>query len=166
MKTFLTYVILIVLAQSSSIISMKELGNLSGCWSGSLTYLDYTSGKPFTLSADLSVKQIGNSEALLFATSYPSEPKANSLDTARITGSGQIFRNEKIASKRNISKDSLEFITEIEGKDGNDHKPAILRHIYLVGKRALTIRKEVKFIGESNWTVRNEYRFIRLELCK
>lgn len=36
-------------AQNSFKTIQKEFGKLSGTWQGSLTYLDYSSGKPYTM---------------------------------------------------------------------------------------------------------------------
>ncbi|MEO6819792.1 MAG: hypothetical protein ABI266_00785, partial [Ginsengibacter sp.] len=62
-------------------ISMKDFGTLSGSWQGSLTYLDYSSGKPFTMPADITVRRIKKSNKFIFSNIYPNEPNANSIDT-------------------------------------------------------------------------------------
>ena len=35
----------------------KDFEKLSGTWQGTLTYLDYSSGKPYTMPADVEIKK-------------------------------------------------------------------------------------------------------------
>ena len=52
------FIALICNAQSNLKTTVKDLEKLSGSWQGSLTYLDYSSGKPYTMPADIEVKSI------------------------------------------------------------------------------------------------------------
>ena len=76
-------------AQKIPSVAIKDLKVLTGCWQGSLTYLDYTSNKPFTLSANLVIKQMGRSNKFIFSNIYPKEPNANSSDTILISKAGR-----------------------------------------------------------------------------
>ena len=151
---------------SDSIVSSKDLKNLAGCWKGTLTYLDYRSGKPFTMPANFTVNEIKRKDMIIIWIEYPKEPKANGFDTIFISTDGRSLNNEMVKTKRFINADSLEIITEITGKDGNDDKPAIIRHAYILGKETYTVKKEVQFVGQAVWILRNEYKLIRARPCK
>lgn len=150
---------------SDSTVSPKDFKSLVGCWQGSLTYLDYSSNKPFSMPANIVVKEFKKGEPIVCAITYPKEPGANALDTIFISSNGRILNGETILTKRNLNKDSLEIITEVNGIDGNDDKAAITRHTYLIGKDTYSVKKEVKFVGEQAWVLRNEYKFVRTNPC-
>ena len=150
---------------SDSTIRSKDFSNLVGCWEGSLTYLDYTSNKPFTMPANIIVKDFKNKKKITYSLMYPKEPGANSLDTIFISTNGRVLNNEVIQTKNSFNKDSIEIVTERSGIDGNDNKPAVIRHTYILGKRSYSIKKEVQFVGQSQWILRNEYKFVRMKSC-
>ncbi len=130
-----------------------------GEWSGSLTYLDYTSGKPFTMPANIKISQIGTTNQYLFSNSFPEEPSANWADTVTISKDGLKLNDETITSKKHLPNGLTEIVTEVNGVDGNDKKPAILKHTYTVGAQYFSRRKDVKFIGETTWIKRHEYLY-------
>ena len=66
-----------------------------------------------------------------------------------------------IVSKKQLADCTIEIITEKKGIDGNDRKAAIIRHTYLISSKQYVSRKEVQFVGETNWIMHNEYRFSR-----
>jgi hypothetical protein len=151
---------------SDSTIILKDLKSLIGCWKGSLTYLDYTTNKPFSMPADIIVNDFKKGNIIICSLIYPKEPSANSLDTISISKNGRLLNNESIKAKRKINKDSLEIITEITNIDGNDNKAAIIRHTYILGKNTYSVKKEVQFIGQTQWILRNESKFIRTNPCR
>jgi hypothetical protein len=150
---------------SDSTITSKEFKNLIGCWKGSLTYLDYTTNKPFSMPANIIVKDFTRSNIIVCSLIYPKEPSANSLDTISISKDGRLLNNEAIKTKRKLNEESFEIVTEITGIDGNDNKAAIIRHTYILGKNTYSVKKDVQFIGQTQWIVRNEYKFIRTKPC-
>lgn len=150
---------------SDSTIAAKELKGLTGCWKGSITYLDYSSNKPFSMPANMIVGDFKKNDIIAYSMIYPKEPSANALDTIFISKDGRSFNNEPVKSKRKISKDSLVIVTEISGTDGNDNKPAAIRHTYILGKSSYSFKKEVQFVGQTLWILRNEYKFVRLKPC-
>ena len=147
-------------AQTTSTISSKDLKVIKGSWYGSLTYLDYSSNKPYTMPADVYVSQAGKNTFILSHT-YPDEPKANSADTIIISGNGKMINEEPVKSIRKPDNGNKEIVTEYLSVDGNDNKPAIIRHTYTVGKSFFSVRKEVQFTGQNEWLKRNEYRYTR-----
>jgi len=169
MKLFSTIYIFIILfsgctvlsAQDTDTISKQDLNRITGSWKGSLTYLDYSTGKPYTMPADVNVTQIGESNQFIFSRTYPDEPGANSADTVTISDNGKYFDDETVISRKLLHGGSIEIVTEVDGTDGNDNKPATIRHIYMLGNNAFIIIKEVQFKGETEWIQRHEYNYTK-----
>ena len=142
-------------------ITQNELELFAGKWKGSLTYLDYTSQKPYSMPADVIISYLPGSKMLLFAHSYPKEPAANNVDTVMISMDGSMIGKAKIISKILLSDGTLQIITESAGFDGNDNQPATIRHTYSVGKNLYQKKKEVRFEGKSEWIERNRSGYTR-----
>ena len=151
-------VLLCLFAKAQS-IQVKDLANSVGSWKGNLTYLDYSSGKPFTMLANIKISLTADKKGYIMAYEYPKEPHANAKDTTAIVGS--LFGNDKIVEFKRDSADGFKLVTEVDGEDGNENKKAILRHQYLLLKNTFTITKSVKFQGTDNWIKRNEYLLTR-----
>lgn len=140
---------------------VKDFAEACGNWQGSLTYLDYSSGKPFTMQADLEITRIGKSNQFIFSNRYPKESNANSTDTITISKDGKHINQELVISRKKLSNKNIEIITTESGKDGNDNKPATIKHIYTFGKNTFVNIKEVQFEGEKNWIKRHEYSYTK-----
>jgi hypothetical protein len=134
---------------------IKDLSTSVGSWEGKLTYLDYSSGKPYTMSANIKISLTENRMGYIMAYEYPKEPQANSKDTTYIVG--KLFGKDKIVVFKKSLDGGFTLVSEIVGEDGNDHKKAILRHTYLLKSNSYSITKEVKFEGTDLWIKRNEY---------
>ncbi|OIQ30850.1 MAG: hypothetical protein BM564_01165 [Bacteroidetes bacterium MedPE-SWsnd-G2] len=150
--------------QSNSVItdktvSPKDTETILGDWTGSLTYIDYSSNKPYTMPADVTVKQGKNKNKLSLNFKYPNEPNANSQGQILISKKGDKINNEIVVSKRVLSNNQLEITTEYIGKDNN--KKAVIRNTYILGSKQFVIRKNVKFENSNEWIMRNEYSFDR-----
>jgi hypothetical protein len=142
-------------------LSVNDFKPAEGRFEGSLTYLDYKSGKPYTLPAKIMIAINENNRNIIFSYEYPNEPKANGNDTLRISKDGTLLDNAIVIQKKINADSSLQIITEREGKDGNDNQIAVLRHTYIISNKVFINRKEVRFKGEVNWIKRNEYHFTR-----
>ena len=143
-------------------ISTKDFESAFGKWNGSLSYLDYRSGKPCTMPANVSIyiNSINNNQ-IIFSYQYPNEPKANGNDTLELKDNGTRIDNAIVIVKRVNPDGSLKIETERDGIDGNGNKKALLKHIYIISNKVFISRKEVKFIYDLNWIKRNEYSFAR-----
>ena len=142
-------------------VSVKDFKPAFGKWKGTLTYLDYTSGKPYTMPCNITVNPVdSNPQQLVIAYEYPDEPKANGNDTLVISGDGKMIDDGTVIVKEKIGG-LLKVITEKNGVDGNESRKAQIRLIYEAGKKSFSIRKEVKFEGEEKWILRNEYKMAR-----
>ena len=158
-KFFLSIGLLLIFA--APVISVKDFKPALGKWTGTLTYLDYTSGKPYTMPANITVSaDPQNIRQIILSIEYPDEPKANGNDTLTISSDGKMLNRDVVISKQK-SNGKLEIITERNDVDGNDRKKALIRHIYSIGKKSFSNRKEVKFEGEEKWILRNEYKMSR-----
>ncbi|MBT8288394.1 MAG: hypothetical protein KJO00_10260 [Bacteroidia bacterium] len=144
---------------SANIVTSEDLEIILGEWTGSLTYIDYGSNKPYTMPANLSVKKGKNKNQLLLYNIYPNEPKANSKDKITLSKKGDRLNNKMIISREKLSNGQVQITTEYFGKDNN--KKATIRNIYLLGKNQFIIKKEVRFENSDEWLKRNEYNFKR-----
>ena len=163
-KLLIVLILLPVFAFTQTIapVTVKDFKPAFGKWKGSLTYLDYSSGKPYTMPANVTIsKDVNNVHRLIFAFVYPDEPKANGNDTLVISNDGLQVDGAMIVSKKKNGDGTLEIITERNGVDGNDNRKAVLRHIYITGKKKFSNRKEVRFDGEEKFLMRNEYKMSR-----
>ncbi len=140
---------------------IEDFAGIQGSWKGSLTYLDYKSGKPYTMQADVEIRRIDNSNKFLLINTYPKEKSANSEDTVTISEDGQSINDEKVLSRTKISGDQVQIITEKMGKDGNDNKDALIRKTYTLGKSSFSIQKEVRFNDGDQWIKRHEYVYFK-----
>lgn len=148
-----------VTAQPAPSVTMADFPQALGQMKGTLTYLDYSSGKPYTMPAWITLRK--STGLLIRSLEYPDEPKANQTDTLLIGEKGTFFNGAKLVKKEILPNGSLQLVTEKAGKDGNDHKSATLRNTYTFGKNLIVIRKDVRFEGEEKWIQRHEYSFQR-----
>jgi hypothetical protein len=161
MKRFLftiviTFIFSSIQAQS---LQVKDLSSSVGSWEGKLTYLDYSSGKPYTMLANIKIGLTADNMGYVMGYEYPKEPHANSKDTTFIVGN--YFGKDKIVEFIKYSDAEYKMTTEVDGNDGNDNKKAVLRHTYLLKSNTFSVTKEVKFEGSDKWIKRNEYLFNR-----
>jgi Domain of unknown function (DUF4440) len=165
-KIALNFCLLFLIATQSLIAQKKNtnfllstLSSSKGHWKGTLTYLDYSSTNSYTIPAEIDISYTSNKEGYIRAYSYPNEPHENSTDTTYTRQSGKYFGREKVT--RFIKSNSRDFtlITEFNDVDGNDKKPATIRHKYQLEGTTFIIRMDVKFKSTTNWINRHEYRF-------
>lgn len=144
---------------SEKIITTKDLEIILGEWTGSLTYIDYSSNKPYSMPANLIVKKGKNEYQLLLRNIYPNEPKANSTDKISVSKNGKQLNKKDLSSKQRLSNGQIQIITEYAGKDNK--KKALIRNIYILGEEQFIMRKEVQFENTSEWIKRNEFSYNR-----
>jgi len=162
MKLFITLLVTFFsVAVAAQTLTVKDLQFLPGSWKGTLTYIDYSSAKPYTMPANIDVAQIPQTSQFIITLSYPNEPKANANDTFFISKNGKIFNGGLIKKIQPLKDGGVIITTEQQGQDGNDNKKAVLKHIYTIQKNVFINRKEVKFAASKKWLLRNEYKFIR-----
>jgi hypothetical protein len=113
------------------------------------------------MPAEVIISQIPKKDQLIFSNKYPNEPKANGRDTVTISKKGNMINKEIVTSKKLLPNGNTEIMTEYNGVDGNNHRPAIIRHTYILGKLVYINRKEVQFTGDSDWVKRHEFSYQR-----
>ncbi len=148
-------------AQTNTQSVLTHFKMLVGKWQGTLTYLDYSSGKPYTMPANINMEQIGNTSAFVVFHIYPDEPSANTADTITIYADKKRINNETIVAKRTLKNGNVEIVTEYLGTDGNENSAAKIRHIYTIGKMVFTKKKEIQFVGQTKWIKRHEYSYTK-----
>src|SRR5688572_13228544 len=149
-----------IAAQAQS-VTPNDVKLLTGAWVGSLTYLDYGTGKPYTMPSQVVITPVANSRQILFSNVYPNEPQANHTDTVTLADDGRRIGNEKVTRRTVMPNGHIEIVTEYLGTDGNDHKQALIKTTYVVGKNLFTKKKEVQFAGETVWVKRHEYLYTK-----
>jgi len=161
MKTKLFYVLLLIsqYGTAQTKISSDELNSLMGEWTGSLTYMDYSTNEPFSMPANVTVKPGKNHKQILLFYEYPNEPQANSKGKVTVSKEGSAINGNPLVSRENLENGSAQFTTETTGKDNNEN--ALIRNVYIVGEKRFIIRKEVKFENTEEWLQRNEFKFER-----
>ena len=147
------------LKSSEKKVEPEDLEMLLGDWSGSLTYIDYGSNQPYTMPANLIVKQGENKYRFTLIFEYPNEPKANSKGKITVSKNGEQLNKKAVKSKQILSNGQVQITTEYHGKDNN--KKALIRNLYILGSNQFIIRKEVKSENSDTWLKRNEYKFKR-----
>ena len=157
-KIFLSSLFLFVFSVGySQSFQVKDLAKSIGFWEGKLTYLDYSSGKPYSMAANITLSLTQDQKGLIMSYEYPKEPHANAKDTTYVTGN--LFGKDRIVAFNQEQNGDFQLMTEVDGEDGNDNKKAVLRHTYLLKENHFSIVKEVKFVGTDKWIKRNEYVF-------
>lgn len=141
-------------------VSVKDFRPAFGKWKGSLTYLDYSSGKPYSMPANITITA-NKQQGLILSLEYPDEPKANGKDTLFISADGTMIDGARVVLNKKNNEGSREIVTEQNGTDGNDNRKAVLRYIYKISKKMFISRKEVRFEGEEKFILRNEFKMNR-----
>lgn len=142
-------------------LQKSDIAMMCGSWEGTLTYLDYSSGKPYTMPANVVISTINASDHLLVQMMYPDEPNANSSDTLHVFGDGGRIDGEKVISRDVMADGTVKIVSEERGKDGNDNSSATFRFTRTISKVAYVVVKEVRFDGSEQWIVRHTYSYKR-----
>jgi hypothetical protein len=140
-------------------ITSEDLKMVIGNWEGSITYLDYQTNKPFTMPANLIVKQGKDENRLVLNNIYPNEPKANSSDKITVTKNGLLFNKNEVTSREELENGLIQIQTDHMAKD--DGKKALIRYTYIIESDLFIIRKEVQFEESSDWIKRSEFNYRR-----
>ncbi len=156
-----TAFIFFCLSSKAQSLQIEDLSSSVGHWKGKLTYLDYSSGKPYSMSANIKISLTEDKNGFIMGYEYPDEPHANSKDTTYILNT--LFGKDKIVEFKKTADGGFTLVTEIAGEDGNDHNKAILRHTYILKTNTFSAVKDVKFEGTDKWIRRNEYLLNRVE---
>lgn len=145
---------------SQTVISQKDFMPITGKWTGTLTYLDYTSNKTERIPANALIEFAGENSYDQYLY-YTAEPDKNKKFRYTISDDGRML-NEMILVERKVLDDgNLQLILESSGVDGNDNKSARFRHILIIGDKTFSITKLVRFEGAKEYFQRHRYVFGR-----
>jgi hypothetical protein len=145
-------------------VTPADIDLLTGAsWNGTLTYLDYTSGKQTTIKSSLAVTRLpprpDSATAWDMRTGYADEPQANSGETAVLARGGRVFRDATVLERTVLPDGSVRVVTEQDGED--DLRRARFRFVYLLGRTQCSIQKLVRFTPEEAFFERHIYRWSR-----
>ena len=138
-----------------------DLDQLVGApWTGTLTYLDYTSKQPTTIRSTLTVVRLPpGQDGWDVRIGYSDEPHADSGEAVVLGDGGRTIRNETVTERTPLADGSVRIVTEEEGED--DRSPATIRHVYLLAPGQCSIQKLVRPAGRPEFFERNVYRWSR-----
>lgn len=139
-------------------VQSSDFQLLKGAWKGVLIYKDYSSGKPVNIPVTAEGKP-GGANTWLLALDYPDEPGHGSVNKYMLSALGDSVSGKKVIEKQARPDGGLKIVTEERGEDGNDHRPAVFRHVLLMAKDSFSITKMVRFDGEHAFFRRHVYRF-------
>ncbi|MBK6827014.1 MAG: hypothetical protein IPG86_09130 [Chitinophagaceae bacterium] len=145
-------------AQTS--ISQKDFLPIAGKWTGTLTYLDYTSNGTERIPANALIELTGDDSYDQYLY-YSAEPDKNKKFRYTISADGRKLNDMTLMEKKRLGDGSLQLVLESNGEDGNENKPARFRHILIIGEKTFSITKMVKFEGEKEYFQRHRYEFGR-----
>lgn len=145
---------------AQTVITQKDFLPIAGKWTGTLTYLDYTSKDTVRIPANTLIELSGNNgyDQYLY---YTAETDKNEKSTYMISPDGKMLNDMSLVEKSSAADGSLQLIFESNGIDGNDRRPARFRHIILLGEKNYSITKLVRFEGEEAYFQRHRYQFGR-----
>ena len=149
-------------ADVTTLIQSTDFDPLAGpVWSGTLTYLDYTSNKSTTIRSTLLVKSISPG-VWTWATGYNDEPDANSSSDVRVIEKGAAIQSgdtvERVVSRVRRGE-NVTITTQHDSTDNN--RPATIQRVYVISPGRFSIRKLVKVEGESEFFERHVYNWSR-----
>ena len=148
------FIAAISLAQSTVSINDFEILNNTN-WKGTLTYLDYQSGKTVPVSTTM---QIGvTDKAIEQDIQYTWEPNKNVRTKTKIKKNGRYLGKQKVISKIIKEDGTVILLTSYEGKD--DNKKATMFFTYEFNNNNYKVTKEVQFDGSNERFMRNNYNY-------
>ncbi len=141
-------------------VNSSDFKSAAGKWTGTLTYLDYTSNKPVTIKVNAAV-EMKNENQFTLAFYYTDEPSENEKNNYVIKENGTKVNDMQLIERTLQADGALKIVLERKGLDGNDHKPATFHQVMVIADKLFTITKLVKFDGEEQFFQRHQYSFSR-----
>ena len=131
-------------------VAASSLAVAQGAWTGTLTYLDFTSNEEVVLPLELDVQL--EDRCLVLNFTYPNEPQANSTGTRCLSDDGLSFDDKPVIASTVLAGTTL-FTLEYEGQDNG--MPATKVETYRLSPDALSFETAFAREGEADLTVRN-----------
>lgn len=127
-------------------------------WKGTLTYLDYQSGKPTDVATTMQIRI--TDMTIEQDVQYVWEPDKNVKSRTKVKKNGRFFGNQEVISKIVKDDGSIQIMTTSKGKD--DGKKASLFYTYLFNSNSFIVIKEVQFNDSDQRFMRNSYNYTLL----
>lgn len=127
-------------------------------WVGTLTYVDYMSGKRISIQTAATV-EIASPSVIKYTVSYPDEPWEDAKAKLKLSKSGRLFDGHPVKTREVREDGALRFTTEYAGED--DNAPADIRMTYQLAAKRFSITKDVRPEGAPDFTNRNVYMYVR-----
>ena len=162
MKTFKIIAIICLnltlsFGQNSVTISDFEILNNTK-WEGTLTYIDYQSGKPTDIDTKLQIIIEGNK--IQSNIQYTYEPHKNYKSSVSIRKKGTYYGNEKIESNT-IDNGTRTIVTSYKGKDNGKKATLYITHIF--NDSTYNYSKKVVYKKSNDSLIRNIYKFTKIK---
>jgi hypothetical protein len=144
-------------------VAAADLDRLVGPgWVGTLTYRDYSTEARTAIKASLLLARMPSAPATDarwdLRVAYADEPHANSGEIITVSADRRVFRKATVTAREQLSDGRVRIVTEEEGRD--NERPARIRMVYLVGDRAASIQKLVRYAG-AEYFERHIYEWTR-----
>ena len=144
---------------SKTSVTAADFAPLSGPeWTGSLTYLDYSSNEPSQIPVSIRFDE-AKSRSIRYHIKYPGEAQYNDSVKIKLSKNGRELNGDSITDRQELPDGTVVITTRAQEED--DGRPADVRTTYSLGASALSIRKEVRYEGSTDYLERNIYRLAR-----
>ncbi|MDP4723753.1 MAG: SAC family polyphosphoinositide phosphatase [Crocinitomicaceae bacterium] len=154
--TFLCALCFIININAQVTVSTNDFKILDNTnWEGTLTYIDYQSGKPTDVATTMQVKV--TEKTIEQNIQYVWEPDKNVIAITKIKRNGKFIGKQKVVSKIVKENGSMQIITKAEGKD--DGKKATFYYTYVFDSENYSVTKEVQFPNSDERFMRNSYKY-------
>lgn len=138
---------------------VADIAILSGGeWSGTLSYLDYSSGTKEEIPVSMRFEAV-NENSMSYLIKYPGEAQHNAREAYYWSADGRSLNDAQIVSRSELEDEGIEIVTEGNGTD--DGRSATIRTTYILTTHQFTVRKDVRFSTEGTFLNRNEYTLSR-----
>ena len=99
-------------------VGAQDCFAIAGEWVGTLTYTDYSSGKPIEIAANVNVTRVSDNR-IEYTISYPDEPWEDSESTTTISNDGRLLDGQVVAERTTVGDGTLIVTTRYRGEDDN-----------------------------------------------
>ncbi|OUJ72933.1 hypothetical protein [Hymenobacter crusticola] len=133
-------------------------------WQGALTYRDYQNQQLVTLATQLSATETTPQVVTLnYVYREPNGKQVRGADQLRLQANGTQIEWDgllmRVQQKRLLPRRVVQLVLVGEGTDNNQR--ATVRRTVLLAARQYSVRKEVRFQGDTTFLLRHEYQFQR-----
>jgi len=143
----------------------EDISSISGNWTGTLTYLDYSDNlSQTTLNCSMTAEWKGTKGKILLRFEEPNGQIYTDKANFQVLGSGDRikfdgsrYRVEHFDKDEDSGHWTLQMITS--GKD--NYKSSTFRQSIIFEGDKLSLVKEVKYEGTTDYFIRNSYVFFR-----